>query len=213
VGAGFGVTAFSQLNPGFCAFKNEFSSKTLKKIPEAVVFQGGISDRIITWVKESDHHGGILNYLASYVEAFISSPGGIVKNSNIRVTIEKSGDNDAIVRISGSGEFDDVIFSAPESKISSEEFRNIIIPKGGTEKTKNEIGTIRNFDGNEELGDKTSILTSDIPLNSNAVRIYHSGTDRFGYDFYIKHYSKLGKKIVIIGRISQAFGLRNDIDL
>jgi hypothetical protein len=115
-GAGFGVRAFAELAPDFCAFKNTYTQYSASPKPHSVHFQGKYPGQVMTW--SIDRQSGFAQAVYSSVEATVFGPDGFVEHSMISLDV-RIVDGIATLVITSSGSFSDVVIEFPESEVDA----------------------------------------------------------------------------------------------
>jgi hypothetical protein len=204
-GAGFGVTAFAQLEQNFCAYKNNYTEATLDPAPETVWFQGGPSGQVMTLVPENS--GNALRRAYSYVEAMVKGPEGYVALSEVSVLIELADDGSAIIAIETSGEFDAVVVALPAASLDIDGLRQLV--SLDSDAIELEFSTF------EELPNTTaediSILTGNVRGDAVSFRLRHPDGGPIDARVFVQDMRKFGDVLVSFGETSGWISMRNDI--
>lgn len=209
-GAGFGVTALAQLKPDFCVYKNRYTKDQIKALPKAVKFQGGRSESVLTLVTIASEQNPIFPQVRSSIEAFVGQPGGVLSLTTMRFAVSESGDKGAVISLSGSGEFDDLVFVLPESSLKPEELREQLTPKSDPKEI--EVGTFGEFtNGND--GNVENVMFSGISNEMIAIRLFDAEGASINADLILENMRLIGNQAVLFSRIGSQVVVRNDVNL
>jgi hypothetical protein len=187
-GAGFGVRAFAELPPNFCAFKNTYSHETASPKPHIVQFQGGNSGKVITWSIDRDNSWTQSVYTS--IEASIFREEGTIDQSMISMEMTYTEDGAKLI-ISSSGYFSDVVIDFPESEIDPTELLRLV--ENTVSLSSMPLGELISED---DFG--LNLVEGQVP----ALVLAGRDTRGFSAQFDVPFPWDLGTAVILIGRVN-----------
>lgn len=205
-GAGFGVLAWAELAPQFCAYKNVYREGELDVAPNDVDFQGGPSGPMMTWVVVGPDDW--LGVVFASVEAMVTEPDGTVALSHVSIRIALSDDGGGTVNIVSSGAFDDVIVALPKAFLDPASLSELTTQQ--TEGLDVEFATFGELRQSAEEVADTALLTGDIGDEAPSFRVRNQEGGPIDAQLFLRDLQQLGEVFVAFGATSGQISIRND---
>jgi hypothetical protein len=215
-GAGFGVDAFYQLPPRLCARKEVHSDSEYDVRGEEIVFQGGKTGTIRTWVpcailagRLDTCKGGALGAavrMASRLALFASRPDGDfveMETITIQLDLQANAPRGRLLIRTSKG-IEQVLVAFPSAEASVEELRRIF-----ADSPTITIETFAYFKKVREL--TPSLLARDIPDNSPVLSIGKSAGGALDQSLEFGDVAKLGLLATLLVERDRQVVARNDV--
>ncbi|MEP3255945.1 MAG: hypothetical protein ABJN26_22640 [Stappiaceae bacterium] len=191
------MTAFSELQSGWCAFKNTYTKETTSPKPHDVKLQGKQTGSVITWSPDNDD--GPIQSIYSYIETGTNGPEGFVEHSIISIDVQIGGDGSGTLVISSSGAFADVAIAFPSSSIDPS---TVLDLQSGNVETSTSSAS--------EIKPETDQVVVDNP-DATALLIQPTKDRNFTASFKSADLRQLGGTVHIYGRVADGLAVLNEV--
>jgi len=217
-GPGFGVDARNQLPQKFCARKKIYEADARVVRPSEVVFQGGVSDKVLTWVPcralpvgdgdscGNDFAGKIYSWFTR-LEMFTSGPDGqLVEVETISISMNKNREaTGGTISVRSSAGVEHVLVAFPEASTDIDDLQKLLDSDDGVK-----LETFSYFKDVRKLS--ADLLGRDIPETSPVISVQNlkPGT---GYDstLHFQDVSRLGRLIAVLAEKRGKVVARTDL--
>lgn len=196
-GAGFAVTAFAELAPGYCAFKQVYEQTPSSAKPHKVKMQGGAQSQVRTWSFDVED---VVSRFLSYVETSVTGPDNALEQSKISVDIRMNGDGTGTMRVLTTGAFDEIVIALPDSGED---------PAKGLELISGDV-SVEPADLGAETASDEEVSAVDDP-QAPALAIIPKTDSGVLAEFSVSGELLAGRRAALYGRIGQRVALATEI--